>query len=202
MTTRTRDEAIRKTIHVLLSLVVAVLVWRLPRLEAGAVLVAATLLALGVERARRTHGPFDRMFDRHLGRLLRDRETDGLTGATALAVGYTITALLFAPVPAVVGILVAGVADAAAAIVGKAFGRLRYRGGKSAEGSVAFLILVVTIVALLVPDFHPLTVLGTALVLTGLEAFTLDVPDNLYLPVAAAAAVHGAALLTGVTFLS
>lgn len=202
MTTSTREEAVRKTIHVGLSLVVVGIVWRLPRLHAATVLAAATLLALAVERARRADGPVGRLFDQQLGRLLRDHERNRLTGATTLAMGFAVTTLAFPRGPAIAGILVAGVADAVAAVVGKRFGRLRYRGGKSVEGSVGFLILVTAIVAILVPAFHPLVVLALAFLLTGLEALTLAVPDNLYLPVATAAAIYGAGLLTGVAFFS
>lgn len=202
MTTSLREEAVRKSIHVVLSLVVVVVVWRLPRLHAAMVLAAATLLALAVERARRADGPFDRLFHHHLGRLLRDREKDRLTGATTLAMGYTVTVLAFPTVPAITGILVAGVADAVAAVVGKRFGRLRYRGGKSVEGSVGFLILVTATVAIAVPAFHPLIVLTLAFMLTGIEAFSFAVPDNLYLPVATAAVIQAAGFLTGVTFFS
>lgn len=202
MTTTIREEAVRKAIHVLLSLVVVVVVWRLPRLHAVTVLAVATTLALAVERARRTSEPFGRLFHHHLGRLLRDREKHRLTGATTLAAGFTVTVAVFHPVPAVAGVLVAGVADAVAAVVGKRFGRLRYTGGKSVEGSLGFLILVTATLAILIPAFHPLIILMLAVLLTGLEAFTLAVPDNLYLPVATAAAIQLAGSLTGVTFFS
>lgn len=200
--TTPREEAIRKTLHVLVSLVAAAVVRWLPPLEAATVLAAATLVALAVELARRMSAPFGRLFHHRLQPLLRDGETAHLTGATTLALGFTLAAVLFPGRPALMAILVAGVADAVAAVVGKRFGRVRYPGGKSLEGSLAFLAVVAPMAFLLMPGIHPIALLALALALTALEALTLRVADNLYLPLATAAAVHFAALLTGVTFFS
>lgn len=202
MTTSPGEEAIRKTVHVFLSLNAAVAVWWLPHTAAASLLAAATMVALVIELARRASGRFARSFQRRLGPLLRDRESGRLTGATTLAIGYTTAALLFPGTPALAGILVAGLADAAAAVVGKRFGRVRYPGGKSLEGSMTFLAIVMAMAVLLLPGGHPLVILALALILTGLEALTLPVDDNLYLPPATAAAVHLALLLPGVTFFS
>lgn len=202
MTTTAREEAIRKGLHAGVSLVAAAAVWRLPPADAAILLAAATTVALSVEVARRASGPFGRRFQRGLGPLLRDREAGHLTGATTLAIGYTAAAVLFPGTPALAGILVAGVADAVAAIVGKRFGRHRYPGGKSVEGSVAFFAVVTAMALLLLPDVRPGAVLALALAVTALEALTLRVDDNLYLPLATAAAVRALPLLTGVTFFS
>lgn len=202
MTTTPREEAVRKTLHVLVSLVAAAAVWRLPAAGAATLLAGATAVALSIEVARRASGRFGTIFQRRLGSLLRDREAGRLTGATTLAIGYTAAATLLPGTPALAGILVAGVGDAVAAVAGKRFGRLRYRGGKSVEGSLAFLVVVIAMAFLLLPGIHPVVAIGLALLLTALEALSLPVADNLYLPVATAAAVYGAALLTGMTFFS
>lgn len=196
MTTTAREEALRKTVHVLLSLVAAAVVWWLPPLHAAILLAAATGVALSIELARRTSGRFGAAFHRYLGPLLRSRETRRLTGATTLSLGYTLPAVLFPGVPTLAGILVAGVADAAAAVVGKTVGRVRYPGGKSVEGSAAFLAVVLPL-ALVAPGLSWAVAVALALVLTALEALTLPVDDNLYLPLATAVAVHLAVLLQG-----
>lgn len=201
MATTIREEATRKSIHVLASIIAAAVVWSLPALQTATIFAAATCVALAVEVARRTSGVFGRLFHRHLGHLLRTGEEARLTGATNLAIGYTVAVVAFPGVPALAGILVAGVADAVAAVVGKTAGRHRYRGGKSVEGSFAFL-LVVTPMSLLVPGLPTAAALALALVLTATEALTLPVDDNLYLPLATAAAVQATALATGMTFFS
>lgn len=198
MTIKAREEAVRKTIHVLASLGAAGAVWWLPPLHAATLLAAGTLVALGVELARHTSGGFRTAFHSRLGPLLRDGEARRLTGATTLALGYTAAALLFPGLPTLLGILVAGVADAAAAVVGKRFGRTRYPGGKSLEGSLAFLVVVLPLV-LTIAGLPLAGAILLALVLTAVEAPSLPVADNLYLPIVTAAAVQGAAALTGLT---
>lgn len=194
-----RVETSRKGIHILLSLVAAGVVWLLPPLEAAVVLATATLAALTVELARRTSRSFAASFENRLGPLLRPRERHRLTGATTLALGYTLAALLFAGTAALAGILVAGLADAVAAVVGKKYGRIRYPGGKSVEGSVAFFIVTFAVLALL-GDLERAALV--ALLLTGLEAPTLSISDNLFLPPVTAALVHVAYGLPALTFFS
>lgn len=201
MATTVREEATRKSVHVLVSLVAAVVVWTLPETVAAIVMASATFVALGVEAARRASEAFGWLFDQHLGHLLRPRERGRLTGATMLAIAYTLTVVLFPGLPALAGILVAGVADAAAAVVGKRFGRRRYPGGKSLEGSLVFLAVVVPI--LLLATGLPLpAVVAVAFLLTAVEALSLPVDDNLYLPILAALAVHVASLPSVLTFFS
>lgn len=193
--TTSRGEAARKAIHVALSLIAAAVVWRLPPEPAAIVLAAATGVALAVELARRASPGFGARFGQTLGPMLRDGEGVRLTGATTLSVGYTLAATLLPGVAALAGILFAGVADAAAAVVGKRLGRRRFRGGKSVEGSLVFF-LVATIIAVLLPlpgvDLAVAALIAVILMLV--EAPSLAVDDNLYLPLAGAAVV---ALLTG-----
>lgn len=178
-------EGARKSIHVLLSLAAAGVVWRLPTTAAAAVLAAAAALALGIEALRLASPRFAATFAARLGPMLRQRETTRLTGATTLALGYTAAAVLLPGRPALAGILLAGIADAVAAVVGRRWGRLRYPGGKSLEGSLAFLAVAAAIGLLL--GLAPGLALAMALAVTMLEALTLPVDDNLYLPLVGAA---------------
>lgn len=198
---RLRDEATRKGLHLLLSLVAAAVVWRLPHVLAAVVLASATFVALAVELGRSASPRFARAFRRSLGPLLRDHEDRRLTGATALSIGYTVVAVLLPGIPALAGILVAGVADSLAAVVGKRFGRARYPGGKSLEGSAAFLVVTFPLLAILLP-VGPWVALGLALALTVLEAFSLPVDDNFYLPLATALVIHYTLALPTVAFFS
>lgn len=201
MAVSVREEAARKGVHVLVSLVAAGVVWALPTEVAAVIIAGATFVALSVETARRASDAFGSFFDRQVGHLLRSRERERLTGATLLAIAYTLTVVLFPGGPALVGILVAGVADAAAAVVGKRFGRWRYPGGKSVEGSLVFLT-VVLVTLLLATGLTGPAAAGVALLLTAIEAPSLRVDDNLYLPILTAFAVHVASLPTAMTFFS
>jgi dolichol kinase len=183
-----RREPARKLIHAVLSLVAAALVAVLPYPAGATVLAGATFVALSVEAARRWSPVVATRFHALVGTMLRERESRQLTGATTLAMGYTVAVLLLPGWPAVAAILIAGVADPAAALVGRRFGRHRYPGGKSLEGSAAFLAVALAVL-LAVPGVGAAGAAMVALTLTILEAPTLPVDDNLYLPVLAAAAV-------------
>jgi dolichol kinase len=171
----------RKVIHVLVSLVAAAVVWRLPHPTGAVVLAAATSVALSIELARRASSAFDLTFQRVVGPMLTGREAGRLTGATTLAVGFTLAATLMPGWPAIAGILVAGVADPVAALTGRRFGRHRYPGGKSVEGSAAFLATSFLLLGA-VPGVGPIAAAVLAAGLTIAEAPTLRVDDNLYLP--------------------
>jgi dolichol kinase len=182
-------EAARKGFHVGLSLAAAAMIAWLPPLAAAAVLAAATAVALSIELLRRIHAGFGSAFQSRLGVMMRSRETHRLTGATTLSVGYTAAAVLLPGLPALAGVLYTGIADAGAAVVGRRYGHLRYPGGKSIEGSLVFLALVF-LLTILLPGGSPGAALGVALALTLAEAPTLRIDDNLYLPLAGAAAVR------------
>ncbi|MGK7313149.1 MAG: diacylglycerol/polyprenol kinase family protein [Candidatus Longimicrobiales bacterium M2_2A_002] len=176
----------RKAIHAGLSLAAATVVLVLEPVLAAIVLATATMAALAVELARRLSPAAVGAFDR-LEELLKPREATGLTGATLLSIGFTAAAVVFPGDPALAGILLAGLADPAAALVGRRYGRVRYPGGKSAAGSVAFLVVALALGLAL--GLGPGTAILVAMALTAVEALTLPIDDNLYLPVAGAALV-------------
>lgn len=171
----------RKLIHVAASLVAVAVVWRLDYPAGAVVLAAATSVALAVELARRAAPRFGLAFQRVFGTMLTVRETERLTGATTLAVGFTVAATLFPGWPAIAGMLVAGVADPVAALAGRRFGRRRYRGGKSVEGSAAFFLVAFLLLCAL-PSIGTAAAILLAAALTVVEAPTLRYDDNLYLP--------------------
>lgn len=91
-------------------------------------------------------------------------------------------------------LLVLGVADAFAALVGGEYGRVRYaveEESKSLEGSLVFLVvayLAIQLPLLLLTQLPPgiivLSSLLVALVVTGFEAISLRGADNLFVPIA------------------
>lgn len=182
-----RVETLRKLIHVGVSLVAAGVVWWRPAEEAAVIMAAATLVALLIELARRVDRRVGHRFRSWLGLLLRPAEAHRLTGATTLALGYTLATVLLPGRPALVGILMTGIADALAAVVGKRFGSLRYPGGKSAQGSIAFFCAAFLLVWSL-PGVGAGRAVAVAAIATVMEAFTVPMDDNLYLPLATAAA--------------
>ncbi len=93
-------------------------------------------------------------------------------------------------------VLILGVADAFAALVGTRWGRLRYsvqESTKSLEGSLAFFLITCAAVLLTAPLFADIPwpnlvhiAVATAVLLTCFEAISLKGADNLLVPVAAA----------------
>lgn len=171
-----RREAWRKAIHVA-SIALPLAVWWLPRGWALALLFGAAGTALLVEVLRARVRPLRRLFLRRTRPLLRPRERRGLTGATYMAVAYALALLLF-PMPiAVLAMLYNGLGDAAAALVGRRWGRHRVRSGKSWEGTGAAAAVNLA-AGLLVPGIGPLAAAGGALAAALLELADPPPDDN------------------------
>lgn len=191
-----RREAIRKSLHIAISLVAAALVLTLPAATARLLFLATAGVALLVDFGRLARTPLRRPFLRLFAPLLRDSETRALTGASTLALGFAAAVLLFDASFAAAGILYAGLADAAAAIAGRTIGRHRFASGKSLEGSGAFLV-VATLIGWALPGIALPAAFLAAVPLTLLEAVPLPVHDNLVLPPAGAAAAWIAVVAIG-----
>jgi phytol kinase len=94
------------------------------------------------------------------------------------------------------GILVLALGDAAAALVGRRFGRTRYRVGSStrtAEGTAAMIVFsvaaLVAATSLFESDVSTPALLGVAALAGGLEGVSVRGLDNLVVPVGTAAAL-------------
>jgi dolichol kinase len=182
-----RREFYRKAIH-MASILLPLLVWWTPRWLSLLVLVPAVLTALLVEALRLyLRGP-RYLFLRRTRTLLRPRERRGLTGATYMVVAYTLALLLFATPVAVLAMLYNGLGDAAAALVGKRWGRHRLRSGKSWEGAMAAFV-VSAAVGMLIPGIPLLAALVGAAAVALLELASLPPDDNLWVTLGGGAAV-------------
>lgn len=109
-----------------------------------------------------------------------------MTGATNLP-----WAAHWPPFPgwaAVAGILLAGVADPVAGLVGARLGRSRFPGGRSLEGSAAFMAAAIPVL-LALPGVGPGRAVLPVPTMTVAEANRLPLDDNLYLPVLGALVV-------------
>jgi dolichol kinase len=189
-----RGELARKLIHVGASIIAVAVVWLTPPLTGRTMLACAVFIALAVEIARRLSGNVARGFLRSFGPLLRAHETHALTGATMLALGFLIAALLFPPHVAGVGMLYAGVGDAASALVGRRWGGLRFPWGKSVQGSAAFFVAAIA-AGWVAPEIAFRPALAAALAATLFESLPTLIDDNLILPVVGALAAWAAVAL-------
>lgn len=145
------------------------------------VLVGAAAVA---EVARRRVPAAQRGIEAIGGAMLRPREAQGITGPTLLVIGYALTWFLFSPGAAVPGMVVAAVADPAAALIGRKWGRVP--GRKSLAGSAAaFAASCAVLFAMALPP-------GAALVAGAAAAVAERLPDgdNVAVPVATAFALQ------------
>lgn len=112
-------------------------------------------------------------------------------GEIYFPLGIALSAFLFLPNQMIAfqfGILVLGISDAVAALVGIPLGKHVYKilgNKKSLEGSVAFLIATCLILAIFAGSFN-LTFLGIGILLTLVEFLLVFGLDNLILPVLSA----------------
>jgi len=113
-------------------------------------------------------------------KLLRQNEIrKGLTGASYLFIGMTITILIFDKQAAVPAMLFLCVADPMAAIFGKNFGKIKIY-NKTLAGFLAFSITA-SVIVISITDYG-LTGMGIALLTAAVELLPIGINDNLVIP--------------------
>ena len=187
-----RRELIRKSIHAA-TVLLPLAVWVLPYRAALALLLFGAAAALLTEAARRYLRPVRYAFLVRTRHLLRPHERRGFAGATWMAVAYLLAFLLF-PLPiAVAAMLYNGLGDAAAAIIGRRWGRRRLGSGKSWEGFAAATLVNVGI-GLALPGIPPLAAVAGGIAAAALEIAPLPIDDNVAVTVGGGAALWALAL--------
>ncbi len=185
-----RGELLRKALH-LLALSIPIGMLHVTRPTALAVLWPLALAALGADMLRACWPAFHRFIRQLFGCMMRPEELPppgshlAFNGATWVLLSSALLATLF-PLPlAATAFAVFMVGDAAAAVVGRRFGRHRWPGShRTVEGSLAFFSA-----ALLTALFFPISPLHgvlVALLATVLEVLPLPLNDNLRVPLAVA----------------
>jgi dolichol kinase len=184
-----RAEVMRKGIH-LFSLSIPVLYNFLSKTTALKILVPLTLAFLIADVARLFHPATGRLYARFFGFLLRSHERNDrgrqLTGATYVLLSATVCILVFPKVIVLTAFAILIISDSAAALIGRKWGRHPFM-GKSAEGTTAFLITALIVVAV-APKISYLPVeyaIGAAGAVLGtlVEAMSIKIDDNLSIPI-------------------
>ncbi len=196
-----RKEIIRKAIH-FSSISIPVFYLLTPRETALVVSAALTIVALSLDLGRHYYPPLFRLYQTAFGPLLRSHESDlvrrRLNGATYVLIAATLSIFLFPKLIAITSFFVLIVSDLAAALIGRRFGRRKFL-GKSVEGSAAFFVTALVIVAVTPKVGYALSeyVVGAfaALVGTVVEASPTGIDDNLSIPLSV-----GLALWAGYAF--
>ncbi|HYW49014.1 MAG TPA: hypothetical protein VE861_00325 [Gemmatimonadaceae bacterium] len=168
----------RKTLHFTTASVPLALWLGMPQRIVAMLLVTLFGVACAVEVARRRSAQVATRFDATVGVMLRPHEvTRGVTGATWLLSAFAL-ACLAAPLPAAIAATWAGaVGDGSAALVGRAWRRVRGGSGKTLVGSMACAVAS-AIGAWWLAGFGAIDAAGLGLVAATVERPQVSLDDN------------------------
>jgi dolichol kinase len=164
---------------VLIALLPGVLGWS--RGWTVAVGLAATAIAFGLDVVRLRAPAVNRWFFRRFRLLASPREARGLASSSWYALSATLSWALFAPEIARAAILVLGLADPAASVIGRVWGR-RPLGKGSWLGTAVFASVALVVLVVSLPQ-APVAALAAVALATALsEVFSPGLDDNLIIP--------------------
>ncbi|MCB9762773.1 MAG: hypothetical protein H6739_23435 [Alphaproteobacteria bacterium] len=173
-------------------------------------LVVACLFATSawtMEISRRVSPAVNARLMALFGRVAHPHEAHRVNSSTWYATALVILALTSSPTACALAVLVLGVGDPAAALIGRRFGRTKLINGRSLEGTLAFVVAAGLASAAMLSVFHPALIgtgsiaalaAGAAVPAALTELFSRRVDDNLSIPLAAAAGAGLVGLLLGV----
>ena len=155
------------------------------------VVTAMTLITcvwICFDAARFRSPRLNKFFNRRFGFLMKRKEAKSFTGVTYMLAGATLTLILFKPPVAVTVLYFIALGDPAAAVVGRAFGRVKIFNGRTLEGSVTMFAVCLAI-GLVFADVPPSAAVAGAFVASLAELYSGPVDDNLMVPVLSGAAI-------------
>ena len=176
-----RAEILRKMLH-LVTLCLPFGILYLPGDIAAMVFVSVAALMVGGEILRQKWPFLQWLLYKLFGSFMRASERQQFTGATYYCVSAVICLFLFDVHIAFTVTAFMIVGDAAAALVGLHFGKIRIASGKSIEGMLA-CIAACMLFWLLFPVTGLATSLAAAFLTGVLEILPLKINDNLFVPV-------------------
>ena len=186
-----RYEVARKAIH-LSSISIPVIYYFITREIALLLLVPLFAGFFLVDLLKNFYPPVAKWYHSTFDAMLRTHELEEkpyLNGATYITMGALLLVLFFPKIIVIASFAMVSVSDTFAAIIGKAFGKHRF-GEKSVEGSIAFFLASLGIVAV-VPELNIFIGLAMAITATVTEAFMVrignyKIDDNLSIPIVSA----------------
>lgn len=182
-----QDEIRRKIFH-LVSLVIPLGYLILERETTLKAVAIAFVFVITVELARLFIPRFRNRIHQFFSSIMRGAEEKKLSGVTYMLIGAWVTIYLFEKEVAIIALLLVSISDAAAAIVGTAYGKI-HLWQKTLEGSVAFFT-VTGLMMILVNDLSLEQKLVGMISGTLVELLPIPVNDNLSLPVVIALAMQ------------
>lgn len=202
-----KNELLRKSIHLTSIGIPTFYIW-LTKWQELSLLIPLLVIAITVEILRHTVPAAEELFGRFFGGMLRKHERGGekkasINGATYVLLSATACVLIFPKVVTIAGFTVLIVSDTMAALIGRRFGRHRFL-EKSVEGSSAFFVSAMVVVALVALIFHAPgsfiaagALAAAAATIAEALSYGVNVDDNLTIPLSFGAVMWGALLLFG-----
>jgi dolichol kinase len=165
-----------------------------------AIAIAAGFAAVGIslEIGRRLSARVNDFCMWLFGRTAHPHEAHRVNSATWYAIAVLLMALCQQVVPSAIALVVLGIGDPCAAIVGRRWGRIRLVNGRSLEGTLAFVLTGGLAALGFVALAHPALGLGSAALVTLVgaaagalaELFSRRIDDNFSVPLTAFAASY------------
>ena len=175
-----KGELLRKLTHIC-ALGIPIIYYFAGAMVIFPILGAALIIAFSVDMVRFFgHQRSKEFVHRVFGIMIRPHEKKDFTGATYILSSSIISILIFDKPIAILAIAYIVIGDTASAIVGRMWGRLRFR-NKTLEGSLSFLDSC-SLVALIVPGIPIWVKLTGALCAAVVEALTAYIDDNMTVP--------------------
>ncbi len=175
-------ELMRKLTHFLaLVIPLGYYLLNLRRWEALAIMIPISIAMVIVDIGRLKNWRIWNLFKGILSPIIREHEMKGdFTGASYILLTSCFAIALFSKPVAVASLAFIMAGDPAAAIIGRKFGRIRFK-SKSLEGSLAFLVMAL-LVSFVAPDLPLRIGLIGAVVATVTEAVSFHLDDNASVP--------------------
>ncbi len=182
-----RTELDRKSIHIV-SAILPLSFLFMPKMPMLILISAGTAVFVSMDFFRRWSTALNTIFHFLAAWAMRESEEREfkLTGATWMMLSMT---LLFWTVPtqiAIASMLILHWGDAAAALVGKKWGRIRWIHSHTLEGTLTFIFTGLAVLLIGFPELPLIAVLAAVIAAALAESLIQGIDDNLTIPVTAA----------------
>jgi len=147
-----------------------------------------TVIWISFEAARLKRPGLNGFFRQRFGFLMKTREARSPTGVAYMLAGSTLALLLFSQPVAVAVLYFIALGDPAAAVVGKAVGRVRIYRARTLEGSAVMFVVCLALGRFFADISWSAAAVG-ALVAALAELYSGQIDDNLTVPVLSGAAI-------------
>jgi dolichol kinase len=188
MKTLSRYVIIRKLLHLSTAVVPLCYVF-IPRYPMVIGLCFMGIFSLLIDFLRLEIKPIGGLFNRLFGKLLWEKEKETLTAATHYAVAAFLSVYFFDKWIAIAVLLFLSLGDTAAHIIGVRWGKRRIDSEKTVEGSLACMVICLSVSALL-PQVDLLVLFVGSVIASLVEFFPFGIDDNFALPLISGAAME------------